>query len=737
MLSSNDEGAYSPSERVMAIDSDPYSPAIVQELLQGSTEWSQIHDIVKLTFKATLDVMKAHSEAIRELEHSLPTKASKTEVASGLSQKADISDVTKTVAEVAANIESRASLEEVQQLFESIVSKADLQYALSNKVGIEEMKAALEEKVEFKELEGGLRSVREQMDRLQDEVQQSLGMVAGIKELEEIRRELKEKATIKDVAEGLSSKANKESVANALNRKANRDELSAALVKKAEIEDLKSVCKLLEDKICARELDSINDVIKEHTNKISDIEQLVRTNAQEIQDVLNEKIDLGGLETEKKLINIEKELNILNKDIKDELKKLADGITLKADIEDLKVIQEEVNTKVNNDDVIKNLKDLNKNIESKLEDLKVILEQKANDIMKAEISKAASEIEQLRNDFKRVKESLVKLSDNQQRDFMDIQKNLKNAVENIEVERQDDQVETKREIDGIRKAIDLIEQRKCDRKELIDTKASLRKDIEVNSDEIKKVISDLKNENAKKFLDLTERINDETKEIQNKFSAELKRKPNTNDMLTYLDKKVDKSIILPLINQKADNKTIDIMKSHIEECKKEINNKANAKDLQRTLVKSNEQIEELRKEVEQKANIRDVCALIDAKANVKDLDRKLDQIEKELFNKVNTDELKSALYNQAVINKALCGENCLGRWLWKSGTIKSGYAIPWEVQSTNTCPENFIWDKGSVSILVVTGGMYEVILGFFSSKKPTVQLLVNGEAVLAPLNASR
>ena len=56
------------------------------------------------------------AEAIKDLEKALPTKASKSELNSGLLQKANISDMSRTIAAVAANMESKVSLEDLQEL---------------------------------------------------------------------------------------------------------------------------------------------------------------------------------------------------------------------------------------------------------------------------------------------------------------------------------------------------------------------------------------------------------------------------------------------------------------------------------------------------------------------------------------------------------------------------------------------------------------------------------------------
>ena len=108
----------------------------------------------------------------------------------------------------------------------------------------------------------------------------------------------------------------------------------------------------------------------------------------------------------------------------------------------------------------------------------------------------------------------------------------------------------------------------------------------------------------------------------------------------------------------------------------------------------------------------------------------------ELQSRVGGREFREALTEQGTINEALCAENCVARWLWKSGELINGYAVPWEVQSVNTCPENFLWQEDKTLILTVAPGLYEISFGFYSGKKPTVQVLVNGETILSAVNSS-
>ena len=84
------------------------------------------------------------------------------------------------------------------------------------------------------------------------------------------------------------------------------------------------------------------------------------------------------------------------------------------------------------------------------------------------------------------------------------------------------------------------------------------------------------------------------------------------------------------------------------------------------------------------------------------------EIHKELDSKSMREELANIVNDQALINESLCTENIVGRWAWKSGDVKSGSLVPWEIQLTNTLPDNFLWEKDKGTILTVAPGLYEV-----------------------------
>ena len=112
-----------------------------------------------------------------------------------------------------------------------------------------------------------------------------------------------------------------------------------------------------------------------------------------------------------------------------------------------------------------------------------------------------------------------------------------------------------------------------------------------------------------------------------------------------------------------------------------------------------------------------------------EVNKALKEIHDQLDEKVSTDELKCIITDQATINETLCSENIVGRWLWHSGQAKTGNLVPWEVETVNTLPDNFLWDKDQTSILTLASGLYEITVNMFCKYKPTISLLVNGDVV--------
>ena len=140
-------------------------------------------------------------------------------------------------------------------------------------------------------------------------------------------------------------------------------------------------------------------------------------------------------------------------------------------------------------------------------------------------------------------------------------------------------------------------------------------------------------------------------------------------------------------------------------------------------------------DINTKANIKEILSFLKNKAEVDDVNKALIDIHNEIEKKINFDDFTNAMDNQAIINDALCNENSLGRWLWKSGKLNNNL-IPWEIQSVNTSPDNFIWENGSNFIMINLKGLYEINCAFYNDKKPNIQIMINGEVILSAINSN-
>lgn len=69
----------------------------------------------------------------------------------------------------------------------------------------------------------------------------------------------------------------------------------------------------------------------------------------------------------------------------------------------------------------------------------------------------------------------------------------------------------------------------------------------------------------------------------------------------------------------------------------------------------------------------------------------------------------------------------MARWFWKNGRV-AGNLIVWDLESVNTCPENY--QSHETLISVEAAGLYELTLGFFAKMKgASLKIMVNEECV--------
>jgi hypothetical protein len=213
-------------------DIENHNFTIVDDLLNGLTNWRAEQDIIRLTFKAILDILKCQSSTIRNIELDLPTKALKSDLSHILMLKSGQSELTRSINDVKQTLDSKISADEVFSLMNEKVSKNELAYQLSSKANYEEIRSSYCEKSEIRELHSELRLLKSDFSQFSEEnfVKNQNYQI----EIEEILQEIK--ANRQELEQALEEKANKQSVANALHRKANKVDVEAILNEKVDFE---------------------------------------------------------------------------------------------------------------------------------------------------------------------------------------------------------------------------------------------------------------------------------------------------------------------------------------------------------------------------------------------------------------------------------------------------------------------------------------------------------------------
>jgi hypothetical protein len=512
---------------------------------------------------------------------------------------------------------------------------------------------------------------------------------------------LEGKADLNEMNAALNEKATKTSVANALHKKANKADVDEMLAEKASAEVLSGLTAAIEGKVGAA---SFNMLAAEVDKKV-DISLFEKAIKQET----SRKADLDDLESLFSTVNsIKKEIEIklqqqsilLGNHISDlrseqEMGKLSltNALENKAEFRDLEKMSELVLKKPDSDEINYMLTNMKNDYVSLMQNQQSAVRQELKKLESAfseQIQYLDNKYKAFENEQSSVREFVKSTNEKQRHEFEDLAKFMEKSKNE--------------ETRAIRYDIEKIQ------REFEDSKKNKSPETEQKSKtwEIKA---------------LQEEVDYKIEQLDSRFKDFAK---STKDAMA----KSEEEIAAFTGSIKASNQDLEFYQNTLEEVK---SNTLKRQDWEKTAYKLEEELEKLGKEVLLKANIKDICTLLDIKANIDDVNHALEDLHQELDGKVSFEELAEKLKEQNIINEALCAENCVARWLWKSGDIKNGN-VPWEIQTINTCPENFIWEKDKTTVLALSAGLYQVSFGVFSRKKSSIQLLVNGEVVITEGN---
>ena len=555
----------------------------------------------------------------------------------------------------------------------------------------------------------------------------------------------------------LEKRPTNEEIIQILNQKVDKKELAYYLESKPSTNDLYNNRKKIEENSRNIELikDNIHNIIINNTQQKNEMDMIKKelnkkSNLDDVAEALELKLDNENFVNELNNIknNIENDINIIKKEKLEEIEKKIEEINKnKNDVNDFKLISDafqdmKLNLTQRVDDIDNDFDRLIENIKTQFNNTNKLItdlenkksEKKDLDNMNLILSKKLYE-DKFNKLISDLKNNIFESMNNFKEDYLTNIKILENKSENkndtiiTELNKQNESIQNF--INNEKQEISLIINEILNENNL-----EYNNNFEELNEEIKKLNINL-NEKINKKLDeekVDSYLNNIKKELNSKMSLFDSQK-NIQEISLSLDKKMNILItnikqeiinnIESLLNEKADISLLNDKISSVDfNVLKDYINTVDFELKQKMETMFNESMNIINTNIQNLNN----------KVNIEEYNSTINKIRKELKIKIDNNEFNNAINNQALINDIICNENQIGRWLWKTGKIKSGFIIPWDTQKINTAPDNYIWEKNNSVINIINGGIYQINLGFYFSnninKKPQVQIIINSENVL-------
>eukprot|EP00826_Nyctotherus_ovalis_P037200 TRINITY_DN3379_c0_g1_i5.p1 TRINITY_DN3379_c0_g1~~TRINITY_DN3379_c0_g1_i5.p1 ORF type:complete len:595 (+),score=254.19 TRINITY_DN3379_c0_g1_i5:106-1890(+) len=560
----------------------------------------------------------------------------------------------------------KADREEVQRLGQEMVSRECIELLIRNSKGFGSEISRLTTSLEY----------------LEKDLQDKLNVSVFIKQIDEFKAVLAQKASMVELSEAVQAKVSKDDLAAGLQRKADRKEVDSMVSRKVDLADLEKLVGAIERKADLSDLELMQRRVE---MRVAELETWTRdpsgkVTAKDLDVALSSLAEAQRMERERLAIDIEKTMNGIRKGVKE-------------DIDSVKKLQV---SKVEFDDFRSQL--------TKEQD-KLI-----SDSMQLE-RRLITVADQLQSE---VKLHLRDSADSKKRDAEENYRQVASLTSTVKGRLEEETQAVRAEMAEMKDA-------------LAGYRALMQQLVEPKADvgEVQQAITEAQTLVARRITELREELYGNFKSLR----EEVDKKASVSYVASAVNNKAEQAMFASAIQEKVNISEFGILSSKVDALQSELDQKLSRNDFEQHVINGREQLTNIKKDLLLKANIKDVCTLIDIKASSEDVKKAFNEVHFELERKATSSDLSAAMAEQSLINEALCAENCVGRWLWKSGTLKSGYGVPWEAQSVNTCPDNFLWEKDKISVMTVAAGLYEVKMGFFARKVDKLQILVNGETV--------
>ena len=514
--------------------------------------------------------------------------------------------------------------------------------------------------------------------------------------------------------------------------------------------------------IFKQSITSIFELLKNHTEQIKKLENTIDQKCDKTElinslvikannaDVMKNFNDVtNNLESKVSLDDVNLLINNKVDKINTELAEIKNSIENKAN---KNFVISALHTKANKSDSI-NISVINKKIEEIETDLnQLILNIKKqfsafNDVL-IELDNNKIDSQVLNKVTEDINKGINKILDNNNEDLKnDLNDNL-NKLKNLDDEYKRVNEQEKQRLDSLIKTLDTKIENISDKNIELDTKLS---SLSVNN-KLEEIVNDLISTINKDKLDNNTNINNLNKSmkslyneynvLKNTVNNELSVKPNLSDLTELLQNKVDYKTLNSTLNE------LDKLKERIEENTIKIDNNNNNNintnnyNNKRSMTEYsnnstiftpalNKDIDNLKYEISQikdslimKVDFKELKNYLKSKVDIDDINKALTMINEELNSKVDDSNFQKTLKNQNDINKLICNDYIMGKWISTNNEIINGN-IKWNIQSVNSSPDNFSWDNNNYFISIRNKGIYQIEFILFIDRKENMNFYPN------------
>ena len=623
-----------------------------------------------------------------------------------LSTKADNIEISNALNKINFELNLRPTNDQIINILNDKVDKKEFMYYINSKPTTNDY---YNNRKKIEELQKNFENFQNNMHKMVGGTSQQKA------EIVDLQNTVKNKANLDDVAEALELKADSDNVNKSIN------EIKESLKNKVDNIEISNINNELKNNVSKKELELFKEEINNNLNEImknkSDLNdfKLISDAFQDMKLNMTQRIDDIDNDLDRLIENIKAQFqttnvlisNIENKKIENKDIDEINNILMKKLDEDkfnslFNQLKNNIFETINSfkDDYLTNIKIF----ENKLEDKNDGLNQNYDSII---------------NEINIQNNTINEFMNNEKEEIQQINQKMEELVNNYNIQNNSSIQKIKDDIKKLNININERISKKLDEQKFDSYLSNLKK--EINS---KVSLFNSKKINEELIRSIDQKINNLAKEIDNKI--------NISEIEEILNNKAD----ISLLNDKMSVADFNDIKEYLNNISYELKLKVDAESFNDYLNTFNSNMDNMHNEILTKADVNDVNNWLKNKVNKEDMEHSLNNLNNDINLKVSKIDFNNAMNNQAIINDIICNENQVGRWLWKSGKIKGGYAVPWDTQSVNTAPDNYIWEKEKTIITVVNGGIYQVSLGFYANKKPSVQIIVNSEMAITVNNSN-